>query len=398
MQLKINPETCRFSFELKLYNSLLKNKSFKKASEDLLNTISLEHSHENDLSYLTNGVHVNANTSPKLNYAFDEIKKKLRINKRDDVALFINSDSSVNAGCAFIEKNRYVVYLNAGLLNIMNLEEIKFVIGHELGHLKFKHHKIIKDFTRKNPPIFAMRLFEHSRYAEISADRCGLASVSSLSVAKKALLKIASGTDLSLISSDAIELKTQLNSIKKILEQKQGLVDEKLSHPYSLIRLYALEKFDIYINKTKPTDEDLFKTDEKIFSVLSMLNPKMDKKKNTLLINACLWISYSDKANLRLEMKNIEGFCDPSLLPKILEESQLFKNKAAWFKNNFLTLLKNMDKLSLSEKSDILDKVCVIALADGVLQEKELIVIKKISSILGFTKNYVDSVIKKLIN
>ena len=97
-------------------------------------------------------------------------------------------------------------------------------------------------------------------------------------------------------------------------------------------------------------------------------------------------------------MKNIEGFCDPSLLPKILEESQLFKNKAAWFKNNFLTLLKNMDKLSLSEKSDILDKVCVIALADGVLQEKELIVIKKISSILGFTKNYVDSVIKKLIN
>ena len=57
-----------------------------------------------------------------------------------------------------------------------------------------------------------------------------------------------------------------------------------------------------------------------------------------------------------------------------------------------------MDKLSLSEKSDILDKVCVIALADGVLQENELIVIKKISSILGLTKNYVDSVLKKLIN
>ena len=393
----INPESCRFSFELKLYNSLLKNKSFKKASEDLLNTISLEHSHESDLSYLTNGIHVNENTSPKLNDAFEEIKKKLRISKRDNVALFINNDASVNAGCAFIEKNRYAVYLNAGLLNIMDFDEIKFVIGHELGHLKFKHHKIIKDFTRKNPPIFAIRLFEHSRYAEISADRCGLASVSSLSVAKKAMLKIASGTDLSLISTDSIELKTQLNSIKEILEQKQGLIDEKLSHPYSLIRLYALEKFDTYINEAPSSNKDLSKSDEKIFSVLSMLNPKMNKKKNILLINACLWISYSDKANLKLEMENIEGFCDPSILPEILEESKFSKNKTNWYKKNFLAMLKSMDKLSLSEKSDILDKVCTIAMADGILQKKELIVIEKISSILGFTKNYVDSVIKKLI-
>jgi uncharacterized tellurite resistance protein B-like protein len=123
----------------------------------------------------------------------------------------------------------------------------------------------------------------------------------------------------------------------------------------------------------------------------------MNKKKNILLINACLWISYSDKANLKLEMENIEGFCDPSILPEILEESKFSKNKTNWYKKNFLAMLKSMDKLSLSEKSDILDKVCTIAMADGILQKKELIVIEKISSILGFTKNYVDSVIKKLI-
>jgi hypothetical protein len=52
----INPEKIRPSFELDLYNDLLNNASFKKASEGHLNKISLDHSHENTLAFLTNGI------------------------------------------------------------------------------------------------------------------------------------------------------------------------------------------------------------------------------------------------------------------------------------------------------------------------------------------------------
>ena len=74
-------------------------------------------------------------------------------------------------------------------MNLLNLDEIKFVIGHELGHLKYQHHKIIKDQEKKSLPIFTIRLFEHSRYAEISADRCGLVVAESLDSAKKCIVK-----------------------------------------------------------------------------------------------------------------------------------------------------------------------------------------------------------------
>ena len=96
-------------------------------------------------------------------------------------------------------------------------------------------------------PIFTIRLFEHSRYAEISADRCGLLSAGSLDSAKSALLKIATGTDLQYLEEDSIGINVQINEIKDILKSNAGLIDEKLSHPYSLIRIHALEKFNNFI-------------------------------------------------------------------------------------------------------------------------------------------------------
>jgi len=58
-------------------------------------------------------------------------------------------------------------------------------------------------------------------------------------------------------------------------------------------------------------------------------------------------------------------------------------------------MIKNQTSLSLSDKSDILDKVCSIAMADGELQNAEEKVIKEMALVLGLTSAYVDSVIKK---
>ena len=387
----LNPEKYRPSFELNLFSDLLKNTSFKKASEGHLNKISLDHHHESTLAFLTNGIQINHKNSPSLFDAFCDVKKKLKINS-SNIDLYIENNPSINAGLAFIKKSRYVVFLNSGLVNLLNLEEIKFVIGHELGHLKYQHHKIVKNPGKRCLPIFTIRLFEHSRYAEISADRCGLISVESLKVAKSALLKIATGTNLNYLCEDSIGIKVQLNAIKDILNSNKGLIDEKLSHPYSLIRIYALEKFNNFIlNKDNAINE----IDKKIFGLLSALNPKMNHKKNEIIINACFWVSYSDVKNLKIEKENIEGICDPVILRKVLSSSSKVKNKVKYFKGCFHEMIKNQTSLSLSDKSDILDKVCSIAMADGELQNAEEKAIKEIALVMDLTSAYVDSVIKK---
>ena len=108
----INPNNFRPSFELNLFNDLLKNSSFNKASESHLKKISLDHSQKNTLDFLTNGIRINNNNSPLLYKTFNEIKKKLVIG-RLNVDLFIENDPSINAGLAFIKKSNYIVFLNS---------------------------------------------------------------------------------------------------------------------------------------------------------------------------------------------------------------------------------------------------------------------------------------------
>ena len=388
----INPNNFRPSFELNLFNDLLKNSSFNKASESHLKKISLDHSQKNTLDFLTNGIRINDNNSPLLYKTFNEIKKKLAIG-RLNVDLFIENDPSINAGLAFIKKSNYIVFLNSGLMNLLNLDEIKFVIGHELGHLKYQHHRIIKNPNKKSLPIFTVRLFEHSRYAEISADRCGLVGVGSLNTAKSALLKIATGTDLQYLEEDSIGVNVQINDIKNILKSDEGLIDEKLSHPYSLIRIHALEKFNNFI---EGKSVDLKKIDDGLLKLLSYLNPKMNNKKSILMVYACFWVSYSDKKNLKIEKDNIEGICDPVILNKIDSDSLKIKNKLKYFRNNFIRKYKEFSRITLSDKSDILDKVCSVAMADGEIQDAEINAMKEIAREMDILSSYVDSLIKKL--
>ena len=68
----INPNNFRPSFELNLFNDLLKNSSFNKASESHLKKISLDHSQKNTLDFLTNGIRINDNNSPLLYKTFNE--------------------------------------------------------------------------------------------------------------------------------------------------------------------------------------------------------------------------------------------------------------------------------------------------------------------------------------
>ena len=83
------------------------------------------------------------------------------------------------------------------------------------------------------------------------------------------------------------------------------------------------------------------------------------------------------------------------MLNKVLSSSSKVKNKVKYFKDGFLKRIRDKSALSLSDKSDILDKVCSIAMADGELQKAEEKAIKEIALKIDLTKSYVDSVIKK---
>jgi len=392
-------DNCRFSFEEDLYNLLILSKNYKKISEKELVSISLKHKQQTEFDLISSGIILNEFNAPELFKVFETSKKILEINnKKISIDLYLCNHLSMNAGCIFLQENDYAIYLNSGLVNLMSSEELAFVIGHELGHLKFLHHKIIKEPKSAISPLLKLRLFEHSRYAEISADRCGLLCCnSSISVAKSALLKLASGTDLRYLNPNEYSSHRQLKIIKDLLESTTHVLCERLTHPQSQIRIFALEAYHETLANKNISKELSCASDQTIYDVLSLLNPKLDDVKNNLLIYGCLWVTYSrniDQEDRELEIDYIEGICDPILLEGILKSYP--KPSAKIFRTQFTALLSKNNDISTSAKSSLLEKIVAIAYVDFDLEKKEEQVLQEITKLLKLPASYLDALLRKM--
>jgi hypothetical protein len=86
---------------------------------------------------------------------------------------------------------------SSGLLEAFEGKELKFVIGHELGHHVYQHHDVpvgvILNGREPPEPRLALRLFSWSRDAEISADPARAFCADDIVSVSRALFKLASG-------------------------------------------------------------------------------------------------------------------------------------------------------------------------------------------------------------
>ena len=82
-----------------------------------------------------NSLKVNKTLLPDFYNLCQEVKEKLEF--VGDIDFYITGTSDVNA-CAYYsndEKRPHIIEINSGLFKLMNEEELKYIIGHEIGHL-----------------------------------------------------------------------------------------------------------------------------------------------------------------------------------------------------------------------------------------------------------------------
>ena len=130
------------------------------------------------------------------------VKEKLAF--QDAVDFYITGDASVNAWTIASpgEGEPHIVNINSGLINIMTDDELRFVIGHELGHLINKNTEMKRLIgfifpPGSNPPLmlqYKIRLWE--QLSELAADRYGYMAVESLNTCLSAFFKMTSGLDV----------------------------------------------------------------------------------------------------------------------------------------------------------------------------------------------------------
>jgi hypothetical protein len=176
---------------------------------------------------------------------------------REPVEVYVRPNPMLNAGVMRSAWGTGIMILSSRLLEVLTPAELRFVVGHELGHLALRHNDIpmpataiVEDMAGVIVPrATALRLFHWARAAEISADRCGLVCGGDPEAAATGFFKIASGLSSARVHTDLEAYARQLDSMvsapsaRKKIEEDDKDLDCFSTHPYSPVRVRALLAF-----------------------------------------------------------------------------------------------------------------------------------------------------------
>jgi Zn-dependent protease with chaperone function len=117
-----------------------------------------------------------------------------------DMEVYVTNSREMNA-YTFGLSTPKVVVLYSALFDVMDAEELKFIVGHEFGHAALGHtwlNTLLGGMAGVPMPIGAAVLLTlafrwWNRICEYSADRAGLLACGSLNSATRALVKLVSG-------------------------------------------------------------------------------------------------------------------------------------------------------------------------------------------------------------
>lgn len=181
------------------------------------------------------GLLVNSAVTPGLAQLMSEVYERLRIPKSIVVA-YVYSSSEPQAMCLSSSTSECVTTFSSGLVNLLEGEELEFVVGHEIGHFLLSHGLVHGDQDDESPEELMQQ-----RAMEVSADRIGLLACRSLDVAVRAMMKTASGLPRDQLRFDTTTFLSQLEK-----PDRMGFnVSESSTHPSWVIRCRALLWFSM---------------------------------------------------------------------------------------------------------------------------------------------------------
>tara|TARA_B100000780_G_C21114975_1_gene451001 strand:+ start:1399 stop:2604 length:1206 start_codon:yes stop_codon:yes gene_type:complete len=395
MQTKFN-KYIRFSEEKNLQNELKKVKVISDNSNTLLNSVCTKHQYETSLNILSNGLEITELNSPILSSIFENCKKTLFPSKNiPNISLYLTPDLVPNASCIYLDKNEYIININSSLLDLLSKEELAFIIGHEIGHLKFKHHQITSSAQCDSlSATLELKIMEYNRMCEITADRSGFIC-SGFEDATQALFKLSVGTKSELVKLNLLQINNQLGNLSALLDKKIHLRQSKLSHPYSLIRLIAINEFKNFTKSSKLDPKNLLKIDKVIIEALAIMSPKAYVPEELLLMYACFWVAYCDKNVQENEIQSIYSFCSGRMVDEFNTEVISSKNKLAFIIKSFKDHFKKNSSITRPARATILEKLLCIAKADGMIRKIELDNIRTISKLLDIDTPFVERSIQQ---
>jgi Zn-dependent protease with chaperone function len=227
------------------------------------------------LQFLGSAIRVDERQFPRIHRLYTEAATTLDV--RELPELYVTNFPLWNANTIGMDKP--FIVLNSGLLQGLDEEETRFVLGHELGHAQSGHalyQSLLFWLMRLTGalnwmPIGALglraiiaALHEWARKAELSGDRAGLLAVQDPAVALRVQMKLASGGQLAELDTTAFLAQgTEYESAGDLRDSVlKLLLLEAQSHPLAVVRAAELRRwvdegeYTALVSGTYPKRED----------------------------------------------------------------------------------------------------------------------------------------------
>ncbi|BBH15723.1 Zn-dependent protease [Nocardioides baekrokdamisoli] len=208
------------------------------------------------LSLLGSAVKVDERQFTRLHWLLGDVGAALDVAELPE--LFVLADPQLNA--VTIGMNRPMIVLNSGLVDLLDDEELRFVIGHEVGHA-LSGHAVYQTILLRllalsgalgaiplgglGTRVIVAALFEWSRKAELSADRAALLACQDPQVALRVHMKVASGGHLEDLDPPSFLAQASeyeaAGDVRDMLLRLQLV--ENASHPFAVVRAKELRRW-----------------------------------------------------------------------------------------------------------------------------------------------------------
>lgn len=349
---------------------------------------------------LSSSVRLSAAMSPEVHRTAEQCIEKLGL--EIPVELFVFASPQYNAACFKPEAGRLYVMFSSSLLEAFSEPELRFVMGHELGHHLYRHHDIpigyILRGQERTDPRLALELFAWSRYAEISADRAGAHCADDIHSVGKALFKLASGLTDKMVKFELDDFLAQVDEMQiQDGEPGQGAPKEDWfsTHPFSPLRVKALMYFhhsQLADPKSK-IDKDALEV--QVQGLMSLMEPSYlegrtkvaETMRRALFAGACA-IVVADGEVSDDEKALFEKFFGKGTFSEKLDIEKLTAKLP-----NRLELVK--EAASVPQRMQLLRDLSLIAKANGKHVPAERTLLDEAADALEVARSFVDATLEE---
>ncbi|MEI6139252.1 MAG: M48 family metallopeptidase [Mariniphaga sp.] len=392
----MNHETIRIPLEMQLGKEL-----YQQIQGKVLESILREAKVEKTENYFKNilqghSFKVSEKLAPRLFSSFKEVMDRLEFSEPTEFYITNNPELNAFAVSRLEEDQSHIININSGLIDKVDDDELKFIVGHEIGHLISNNANIAQllnfvfaDQT-ETPLMMQHKIAVWDKLSELTADRFGFIACGNLDKVLSCFFKMASGLSVERLNFDpkafSIENEEILNYFK---ETGSGNL---LSHPINPIRIKAVELFETSkLYKNLISGEELLtdtvldeEISELIQSLMVISNSPINYHRTKFIASAGLIVAGIDKAIEQEEYQRIiEELSAFTVFPKQILNQMIEENKIQEF---FEESVNALLQINPGEKNMMLEYMINIIIADSEIVESELEFIFNFGVKLGFER------------